>query len=40
LSYFILWQAELKESGERGAEIGDAESAVTEVETLFKQTED
>ena len=33
-------QAELKESNEQGAEIGEAESTIAEVEAVVKPTED
>lgn len=36
----VLLQAELKESNEQGAEIGEAESTITEVEAVVKPTED
>jgi len=32
--------AELKESNEQGAEIGEADSTITEVEAVVKPTED
>jgi tubulin-specific chaperone A len=33
-------QAELKESNEQGAEIGEAESTIAEVEAVVKPAED
>jgi tubulin-specific chaperone A len=40
LQLLFLLQAELKEANEQGAEIGEAESTITEVEAVVKPTEE
>ena len=40
IATIVSLQAELKESNEQGAEIGEAESTIAEVEAVVKPTEE